>query len=90
MLSERDRQVLTQLEIQLMETDPRFVTALRTGDPRPPREYNRLGTILLVVAALAAFAGIALSGGHPAAVVALLAVCLIAVVRFVQRRYDRA
>jgi hypothetical protein len=90
MLSERDRQVLTQLEIGLMDTDPRFVTALRTGNPRPPREYSRIGTVLLIVAALAAFTGIVLSGAHPAAVVALLAVLLIAVVRFVQRRYDKA
>jgi MYXO-CTERM domain-containing protein len=89
MLSERDRQVLTQLEIGLMDSDPRFVDALRSGKPRPPREYNRIGTLLLIVAALAAFTGIVLSEGHPAAVVALLAVCLAAVVRFVRRRYDK-
>ncbi|GIJ48476.1 hypothetical protein Val02_53620 [Virgisporangium aliadipatigenens] len=90
MLSERDRQVLTQLEIMLTASDPRFVDALRSGKPRPPREYNRLGTILLIIAGLAAFTGIILSKGHPAAVVALLAVCLSAVVRFVQRRFDKA
>ena len=69
MLSERDRQVLYSMEVDLCSADPRFVAGMRSWRPRVPREYRPTWTIVLVVLGLLAF-GVVLFTGHPAAVVA--------------------
>lgn len=89
MLSERERQLLQLIEADLSAADRRFVAAMRRGRPRPPREYRRTWTIVLSVLGLIGVAGVLLTG-HWIAVVALVAVAVTALVRFVSRRLDSA
>jgi Flp pilus assembly protein TadB len=89
MLSERDRRVLESIETNLYSVDQRFVTGLRSGVPRAPREYRRTWTIVLVVLGVLAFAAILITG-HPLAVAALVAVAITALIRVVLRRLDTA
>jgi hypothetical protein len=89
MLSERDRQVLGQIEDSLTASDPKFVAAMRRGRPRAPREYGRLWMILLVVLGVASFV-VVTATGHPLAVVSLIVVGVTGLVRFVSRHLDGA
>jgi hypothetical protein len=89
MLSERDRQVLSQIELGLAGADPRFVAGLRSGRPRRPREYRPTWLILLIVLGVAAF-GAVLVSGSVYALIGLLAVGVAALVRFILRRLDTA
>jgi hypothetical protein len=89
MLSERERQMLDSIEADLSLVDRRFVAGMRSGRPRPPREYRRTWTILLTALGVLAFGAI-LATGHPMAVVALVTVAVAGLVRFVSRRLDSA
>jgi hypothetical protein len=89
MLSERDRQVLNQIEDALCEADPRFVAAMRDGRPKAPREYRRGLSLLLVVLGFVAFATV-LGTGNPLAVMCLIGVGVVGLVRFVSRHLDEA
>jgi hypothetical protein len=88
MLSERERQILHQMEMGLSFTDPRFVAAMRTGRPRPPREYRRTLFALLLVLGLASFVAVVVTG-HPLALLALLATSITGLCRFVFRELDQ-
>ena len=87
MLSERERQVLNQIEMGLSGADPRFAAGMRTGRPKAPREYRRAlanllltwGFILCVVVILT---------GNPVAVVGFISVVIMGLVQFVRRRLD--
>jgi hypothetical protein len=87
MLSERDEQVLNQIERGLLLADPRFVAAMRVGRPRPPREYRRGWSVLLVVLAVLAF-GTVVTTGNPVALLVLLGIGIVGLARFVSRRFD--
>jgi hypothetical protein len=89
MLSERERRVLIQMEIGLLSADRRFVEAMRTGHPRPPREYRRTGTLLLMLLWLVSLI-VVLATGNPIAVLAMILASIGGLVRFVSRRLDRA
>jgi Flp pilus assembly protein TadB len=87
MLSERERQLLNQIETSMSLADPRFVAAMRKGRPRAPREYKRflanvlvaLGFILCLVVILT---------GHPLAAAGFVTIVIIGLVQFVRRRLD--
>jgi hypothetical protein len=88
MLSERDRQVLNQIELALAGTDPKFVAGLRSGRPHRPREYRLTWAILLTVLGVGAFV-VAVSG-NPIGLLMLAAVGVTGLFRFVSRRLDQA
>ena len=88
MLSERERRVLDAIEADLCAVDRRFVAGMRAGNPHVPREYRRTWAVVLAVLGVLAFATIMITG-HFLAVLALVAVALTALVRFVCRRLDK-
>jgi hypothetical protein len=87
MLSERERHLLELIEADLSAGDKRFAAAMRAGRPKPPREYRRTWTVVLVVLGLLAMVAVIVTG-HWAAVLGLVAVAVVALVRFVRRRLD--
>lgn len=87
MLSEREQQVLYQIEREILLADPRFVAGMRVGRPKPPREYRRHLSVLLIVIAILAF-GTVVTTGNPVAVLVLLGVGILGLARFVSRRLD--
>jgi Flp pilus assembly protein TadB len=87
MLSERERQVLNQIELSLSVGDPRFVAAMRRGRPRSPREYRRALSTLLVVVGLPLCIVVVLTG-HPLAAAGFVAVVVIGLIQYVRRRLD--
>ena len=89
MLSERDRQVLNQIESGLASRDRRFVDAMRAGRPRAPREYRRTVALLLTLLWLLCLIAV-IATGSPVAVLAMILVSIAGLVRFVSRRFDRA
>jgi hypothetical protein len=89
MLSERDRQVLDSIAADLSAVDQRFADGMRSGRPRQPREYRQTWTVVLMTLGVLAF-GWVLFAGDPLGVVALVAVAIMALVRFVSRRLDAA
>src|SRR5688572_6815866 len=89
MLSERDRQVLSQIEAALMSRDRRFVEAMRNGRPRAPREYRRWVGLLLLALWIAVVAATVVTGS-PFAILALILVSIGGLMWFVFRRLDRA
>jgi Protein of unknown function (DUF3040) len=89
MLSERERQMLHQMEMGLSCTDPRFVAAMRLGRPRAPREYRRTALGLLMLLGFLAFVAV-IATGHPLALIALLAIAVTSLFRFVSRQLDQA
>jgi DUF3040 family protein len=87
MLSERERQLLSQIEMGLSFADPRFVEGMRRGRPRAPREYGRFVANLLVTLAFLLGVWVILTG-HPLVLMGFITVVIIGVVRFVRRRLD--
>lgn len=87
MLSERDRHLLELIEADLSAGDRRFAAAMRAGRPEPPREYRRTWTIVLAVLGLLGVVAVVVTG-HWAAVLALVAVAVLGLIRFVRRRLD--
>jgi hypothetical protein len=89
MLSERDRWILYQMEASLSCSDPRFVAAMRLGRPRAPREYRCTALRLLTLLGILAFLAV-IATGHPLALIALLAIAVTSLFRFVSRQLDQA
>jgi hypothetical protein len=89
MLSERERQMLKQLERSVSCTDPRFVTAMRLGRPRAPREYRATALRLLFLFGAMMLLAV-VTTGHPLALIALLVISVTALFRFVSRELDGA
>ncbi|GAA1031029.1 hypothetical protein GCM10009557_25020 [Virgisporangium ochraceum] len=87
MLSERERHLLELIEADLSAGDRRFAAAMRAGRPKPPREYRRTWTAVLVVLGLLGVVAVVVTG-HWGAVLALVAVAVLGLVRFVRRRLD--
>ena len=82
MLSERERQMLDRSRPICSPVDRRFADGMRSGRPRAPRGYRRTWSIVL--AALGVLASSWRSDHrHPLAVVALVAVAIVGLVRFV-------
>jgi hypothetical protein len=80
MLSERERRVLDSIEADL-STDRQFVAAMRADRPRA---HRRRWTAILVLLGVLAFAS-AVTTQSPVAVIVLVAVSIVAMVRFVSR-----
>jgi hypothetical protein len=87
MLSERERHLLELIEADLSAGDRRFAAAMRDGRPKPPREYRRTWTVVLAVLVVLGVVAVVVTG-HWAAVLALVAVAVLTLVRFVRRRLD--
>jgi hypothetical protein len=87
MLSERERHLLELIEADLAAGDKRFAAAMRAGSPKPPREYRRTWAVVLAVLGLLGMVAVFVTG-HWAAVLGLVAVAVVALVRFVRRRLD--
>ena len=87
MLSERERHLLELIEADLVAGDKRFAAAMRAGRPKPPREYRRTWTVVLAVLAVLGMVAVVVTG-HWGAVLALVAVAVAGLVRFVRRSLD--
>jgi hypothetical protein len=87
MLSERERHLLELIEADLAAGDKRFAAAMSAGRPKPPREYRRTWTVVLAVLAVLGTVAVVVTG-HWGAVLALVAIAVVGLIRFVRRRLD--
>ena len=62
---------------------------MRLGHPRAPREYRATALRLLVVLGFALLLAV-IATGHPLALIALLAISVTGLFRFVSRQLDQA